>query len=165
MRITEFLRKGFETGHERGEERGQSMIELAVAMPVLLLVLLGAVEFGRLSYAAIEVANAARAGVAYGSQSAATAADIAGMQNAATNDSGDLAGWRLGGVTATASQVCSCSTATAGVTCANAGTMCAGSRTLVSVQVNTTANVDPLIYVPGMPHRYTLNGHATMRVQ
>lgn len=143
-------------------EDGQSMIELAVALPVLLLMLVGAVEFGRLAYAAIEVANAARAGVAYGAQSPATAADIAGMENAATRDGSDILG---SGLTATASQTCSCSTGVAGVTCANAGAMCAGGRTLISVQVNTTVNFDPLLYVPGMPHTYTLNGQATMRVQ
>ena len=149
----------------RNHDDAQSMIELAIALPVLLIFLVGAVEFGRLSYAAIEVANAARAGVADGSRSAATASDIIGMQNAATRDGGDISGWTASSITATASQVCSCSVAAAGVTCANAASKCAGSRTLVSVQVDATASVNPLFHLPGLPATYTLNSQATMRVQ
>jgi Flp pilus assembly protein TadG len=147
------------------EEKGQSMIELAVTLPLLLLLLVGAVEFGRLAYAAIEVANAARAGVAYGAQSPATAADITGMETAATNDGADIMGWKVTGLSATAAENCSCANGASGVTCANAASKCAGSRTLVSVQVNTTANIDPMFHVPGMPSTYTLKGQAIMPVQ
>ena len=51
-------------------------MELALVVPVFIALLLGAAEFARLAYAGIEVSNAARAGVAYGSQSSTTAADI-----------------------------------------------------------------------------------------
>jgi Flp pilus assembly protein TadG len=42
--------------------RGQSLVELALVTPILLLLLLGAVDLGRLFYAQITVTNAAREG-------------------------------------------------------------------------------------------------------
>jgi len=42
--------------------RGQSLVELALVTPVLLLLLLGAIDLGRLFYAQITVTNAAREG-------------------------------------------------------------------------------------------------------
>jgi Flp pilus assembly protein TadG len=146
------------------DEQGQSFVELALTLPVLTVILLGAAEFGRLAYAAIEVSNAARAGVAYGSQTLITAADITGMKNAATNDGSDILTWASVGLSATAFQTCKCSNGTA-VTCANAGTTCVSpAHVLLYVQVNTQATVDPLFYVYGLPKSYALKGQAIMRV-
>jgi Flp pilus assembly protein TadG len=146
------------------DQSGQGLVELALALTLLTVIMLGAAEFGRLAYAAIEVSDAARAGVAYGVQSATTASDTTGMQTAATNDASDLASWKGGGLTAVASQTCKCSSGNS-VTCANASTLCLSpARVLTYVQVNTTATVDPLVYVPGMPRTYTLTGKAIMQV-
>ena len=46
----------------RRRSRGQALVELALVTPVLLLLLLGAVDLGRLFYARISVNNAAREG-------------------------------------------------------------------------------------------------------
>ncbi len=43
--------------------RGQSMLELALITPVLLLLLLGAIDLGRVWYSEITIANSAREGV------------------------------------------------------------------------------------------------------
>src|ERR1017187_7470777 len=66
---------------------GGSIIEIALMVPVFTVLIVGSAEFAGVEYAAIETSNAARAGVAYGAQSSATAADTAGMQSAAINDS------------------------------------------------------------------------------
>src|ERR1700722_3248322 len=71
-------------------ERGQALVETALVFPILILLLLGAAELARVAYASIEAANAARAGVAYGSQNLGTSADTTGIQNAASTDAGDL---------------------------------------------------------------------------
>jgi hypothetical protein len=42
---------------------GQSLIEVALSVPIFVLLLVGAAEFGTVLYAAIEVSDAARAGV------------------------------------------------------------------------------------------------------
>jgi Flp pilus assembly protein TadG len=45
--------------------RGQSLVEMALLLPILLVLVLGALEFGRLFYTKIVITNAAREGVYY----------------------------------------------------------------------------------------------------
>lgn len=45
--------------------RGQALVELALILPILLLILLAAIDFGRVLFSWIEVTNAAREGAAY----------------------------------------------------------------------------------------------------
>ena len=71
-------------GHLR-QDKGQAFVELALILPVFLLLLVGTAEVGRLTYASIEVSNAARAGVAYAAQSHTTAQDTTNIQAAANN--------------------------------------------------------------------------------
>jgi Flp pilus assembly protein TadG len=138
------------------EDSGQALVEAALGMSVCVALLLGAAELGRVSYAAIEVANAAHAGVAYGCLSHTDASDNSGMQLAATQEAPDVSG-----IQATASHFCKCSDGTAS-TCAT--TDCSTSRIVEYVQVTTNATYDPKIYVPGLPKSYALNGNAVMRV-
>ena len=49
------------------QRRGAAAVELALVLPILVTALLGATDFGRFSYSAIAVTNAARSGAAYGS--------------------------------------------------------------------------------------------------
>jgi Flp pilus assembly protein TadG len=48
-------------------ERGQSMVELALVLPLLLLILFGIVDLGRVFNAYIAITNASREGALYGS--------------------------------------------------------------------------------------------------
>jgi Flp pilus assembly protein TadG len=137
---------------------GQALIELTLMLPIFLLLMIGTVEFGRLAYAYIEVADAARAGVQYGAQNRATSSDNTGMQQAAINDAPEIHG-----MTAVATHSCLCSTGSGGATCL--ATACTGGARLVEwVQVNTSAVVDPLFHLPGLPNTFTLKGQAIMRV-
>lgn len=52
---------------QSGHKRGQSLVELAIALPLLLLVLLGIADFGLLLFAHVQVANATREGARAGS--------------------------------------------------------------------------------------------------
>jgi Flp pilus assembly protein TadG len=45
---------------------GQSLVEFVVVLPVMLLVLLMAIDFGRLLFSYVQITNAAREGAAYG---------------------------------------------------------------------------------------------------
>src|SRR5712691_5470374 len=47
------------------EQGGQSLVEFALALPLLLLILLGLADFGRAFYYTTAIANAARAGAEY----------------------------------------------------------------------------------------------------
>jgi Flp pilus assembly protein TadG len=138
------------------EEKGQSLFEFAILTPVVLILLIGAIEIGRLAYLSILVNNAAHAGVQYGAQNLATAADNTGMQNAAMND-----GQNIAGLTATATHFCSCAD---GSSSSCQPSDCTGSHRLVYVQVNTTGQFQSLFSYPGFPSSYTVNGLAVMRV-
>jgi Flp pilus assembly protein TadG len=48
-------------------QRGQSMVELALVLPILLLILFGIVDLGRVFNAYIAITNASREGALYGS--------------------------------------------------------------------------------------------------
>ena len=48
-------------------EKGQSMVELAILLPILLIILLGIIDFGRVFFAYVTITNAAREGARYGS--------------------------------------------------------------------------------------------------
>ena len=43
-------------------ERGQALVEMALLLPILLLITMGAIDFGRLYFAYTSIANAAREG-------------------------------------------------------------------------------------------------------
>ena len=135
---------------------GQSAVELALSIPLLLVLLLAAVELGRIFYVQISVSNAARAGVQYGAQSITTASDNNGMQGAALADAPNITG-----LTATGSHYCACANGSSSTCLA---TDCSGSRRLLYVQVTTSAPYTPMMSYPGLPGAMTLNGKAVMRV-
>ncbi|MGA7869449.1 MAG: TadE/TadG family type IV pilus assembly protein [Candidatus Binatus sp.] len=139
-----------------GRAPGQASVELALSLPMLLMMFLVVVETGRAFYIAISVANAARAGVQYGAQNLSTAADNAGMIQAATNDAPNIAR-----MTVTATHFCKCSDGSASTCLA---TDCAGSHRLLYAQVNTSAPYTPLINFMGALPSMTVPGEAVMRV-
>jgi Flp pilus assembly protein TadG len=47
------------------KSRGQALVEFALVLPLLLLLLIGAIEFGRLFFIKIALTNAAREGAYY----------------------------------------------------------------------------------------------------
>ena len=71
-------------------DRGQALVELALTAPVLIILVLGAVDFGRVYYAQVAVTNAAQNGATYASQDTTAATDTAGIKAAAMADMGDL---------------------------------------------------------------------------
>jgi len=150
------------------EDKGQAFVELALVLPIFILLLVGAVEVGRLAYASIEVSNAARAGVAYAAQSHTTAQDTANIKTAATNDAPEITS-----LTAATSYSCSCESSTGTITafssCSNTvtnlTTCLSPSRIVVDVQVTTTAQVNTIFHFPGIPSTVTLNGYATTRTE
>ncbi len=139
-------------------DAGQSLVELALLLPVFAALVIGSAEFARVAYAAIEVANAARAGVQYGAQNHGTAADTAGIQAAAAGDAANVTSLQ-----ATATTYCVCTNGVS-ITCSNAATACT-ARIVEYVQVNTSLAFNPLIHLKGLPSTYTLAGKAVMRVQ
>jgi Flp pilus assembly protein TadG len=144
----------------RADDRGGSLLEIAFLMPVLLMMLVGAAEMGRVAYYAIEVNSAARAGAEYAAQNHATAANTTNIVLAASTDAANV-----GALTTTATTSCTCTSGTT-ITCSNAGTTCTSpARIEEFVQVSTSATISPIFHYPGLPLSYSLSGHATMRVE
>jgi Flp pilus assembly protein TadG len=136
--------------------RGQSAVELSLSIPMLIVLLLAAVELGRIFYIQISVSNAARAGVQYGAQSITIASNNTGIQQAALADAPNITG-----LTATASHYCQCANGNASTCLA---TDCSGSHRLLFVKVTTSAPYTPMMSYPGLPGAMTLSGSAVMRV-
>jgi len=74
------------------DESGGPLVELALAMPLLTLILLGAVGLGQLAMGGITVSNAAKAAVQYAAQDSGTAVDTATMLSLAQADVGTTIG-------------------------------------------------------------------------
>lgn len=146
----------------RAVQRGQAMLELCLVLPVLLLLLMGVIEFGRAAYFDIEVADAARAGALYGAQSMADANDQAAIKQAALNNEQDVAS---GSVTVASSLSCTCPGS------GNVGTAadCTGglgcTYPQVYVQVTVTYPLATLFQYPGIPDPITLTTISTMPVR
>jgi Flp pilus assembly protein TadG len=159
-------------------DSGSAFVELALVAPLLMLMMIGAAELGRIAYFAIEVSNAARAAVAYGSQTTSSASDFTGMQNAAINDASSIASLTFpspgmtnacvcqtaifGGATTTTAQG---SCASISITTCPTSTTTGVTKTIVEyVQASTQAQVSTMFHYPGIPRSFTLHGFAQMRV-
>ena len=146
-------------------EDGSALVETALTFPVLILMLAGAVQLGEVSFAAIETANAARAGAQYAGMNGGGYNDAAGITAAAQADARDTIS-----LTATPSTSCICSD---GSSCSVSGasggspgvyTCTTTGKPVVTVSVSTTATYSALIKIPGMGSSYTLHGWAQQQV-
>jgi Flp pilus assembly protein TadG len=84
-------------GEKRNDESGQALVEMALLMPILIVIVMGAIDFGRVFFAYTSVANAAREGAMCASLGAACPM---GYLAAVEDEIGDTL---PGGVTATLS--------------------------------------------------------------
>ena len=140
----------------RRAERGAALAELIIVIPLLMLFVIGAAEFGRVYYAAITVANAARAGAQFGAQEGQST-NFAGMTAAAQSEAADL-----GGISSFPSQFCRCpdgSVPSCTGTCTGFGTP------EVFVKDSVIKTVTFFFKYPGLPSSITVRRTATFRVQ
>ncbi len=63
----------------RNASRGQSIVELAISVPLLMLLLLGTIDIGRVFFDYIEMRNAVVEGATYGSRHPAESGEIANV--------------------------------------------------------------------------------------
>lgn len=136
---------------------GHSLVELALTLPILVLLTLGAGDFGRVFRLAIALNNAARAGAQYGSQTVITASDTNGMIAAAKQDAGNIAN-----LTVTASR-CTCKTGSSVAACP--ASYCTMNPQGTYVTVNTEAPFKTVAPYPGVPSSMTLSRSASMQVE
>lgn len=138
-----------------GNDHGSSLVEVALALPVLLALLLGVVDFGRAYYLAMEVAGAAHAGAEYGIQAPS---DSTGIKAAAKADAPDVPNLTV----ATPVFGCECSDGTSYSTgCANKPTCT--TNVVYSVKVTVSASYKTMFPWPGLPSTMQISNSATMR--
>jgi Flp pilus assembly protein TadG len=146
---------------ESNGERGQAMIEFALILPVLLLILVGVIELGRAAYFYLEVADAAKAGAQFGSQTMANAENPAAILQAAQNNAVDLPTNLSGYLT---SQVtCTCPGTGVASPCGGAAG-CAYPTVYLTVIV-TNYPLNPIFTYPGLPSTFNINNYSTTTVQ
>lgn len=56
-------------GAHRSQARGQSLVELALFLPILALLLIGALDLGRVFFATVQLTNSVREGASFGQTS------------------------------------------------------------------------------------------------
>jgi Flp pilus assembly protein TadG len=124
-------------------------------MPLLLLLLAVALDYGRSLRTATEVSAAARAGAAYASTSAANSTNTTGIQAAAIDSAPDI-----GGMTVSSVRSCQCPGGGA-VSCSGS---CAGNM-LIYVQVNAQATTSAIFSYSGLGFTGAAAAQVSMRVQ
>lgn len=153
-------------GGMRGEA-GNAMVETALTFPVLIALLLGAVELGDLAFKSIQVTSAARAAAQYAAMNGGNFMDTrstGGIQAAAKAD----APWvtkKCSSFTITeVSRACACSDGAACSGAAGSWT-CSPGKPVVTVGIQTTAVCAPVASVPGLfTGSFTLHGYAQQQV-
>ncbi|HEX2721508.1 MAG TPA: TadE family protein [Gemmatimonadaceae bacterium] len=143
------------------KRRGAAALELAVAMPLLVLVCIGVMDFGRVYFTSVAVANAARAGAEWGTTPLpGYAFNSSGQQSFAQMDGGEV-----GAITFTPppSTVCRCGEND--VPCSTTPTCGTYGVPKVFVTVTATKSVALLLPYPGLPSSISIVRSATFRAQ
>ena len=133
---------------------GTSLIELALVLPVLVLILAGAVDFGRAYVLALQVASAAQAGAAYGNQSFT---DTVGMIAAAKLNAPGIPT-----LSVSATFGCECHDGSGVVVSCTSAPVCA-QNVLNYAEVTASTPYTPILPYPGIPS--TLNLKSKTRVR
>ena len=149
-------------------DSGGALVELAVALPVLILILVAAIDFSRVFYTAMALTNAARAGAQFGAHSTANSGNFTGMETTAVNSVNTT------GVTAVATRTCQCAnddgvfSATSPTVndCVTPPSISCNERHLVITVTVTTSKTFNTIFgnVPGIQNSVNLVRTATQRV-
>jgi Flp pilus assembly protein TadG len=147
--------------------RGAALIELAISLPVLLLILVGTIDFARVFHLSMMLNNAVRAGAQYGAQDFAKSGDTSGMQ-AAANASALADGQTIEVPTPT--RTCECASnsnpSVSTVNCST-GTCSTGQHMVVTVSVTArkTFTINAPIPLGTIPRSFTVSRTATQRAQ
>jgi Flp pilus assembly protein TadG len=146
-------------------QAGVALAEFALTVPILAMLLVGLVEFGRLAYFTIEVSNAAHAGAEYGALPN-NAGDFAGMQTVATNDGAN----GISALIPQAGNVCACWNGTTETPSPPTAAVCrqpcaGGARQVTYVQVSVTGVIRPIFNYGalGLPASWNVVRVATIR--
>jgi Flp pilus assembly protein TadG len=138
------------------DEQGASLVELAILLPLFLLMLFGALDFGRAFYLEMEIAGAAHAAAIYGSENPT---DVTGMQNTAQDDAPNVPNLSVG----TPTYGCECSDGTSYSGSCSTTPTCSSNNVVYRVNVTVSATYSPLFPWPKIPSSMSFSSSASMR--
>ena len=150
IRVTSFL----------AEESGASLVELALVLPLLIAMLFGVIDMGKMYYLSMEVANAAEAAAVYGSKNPT---QTTYMQNVASKAAPDVPS-----LTTSASYGCECGSGSGFVANCSSTPSCS-DNVVYRVTVTASASYTPLLpwwsFLKGAsnPGAITITNTAVMR--
>ena len=146
-------------GRLRRTECGSALIEMAALSPLLLVLVFGAGDFGRIMYYAITLTNSARAGAAYGTHSTGRLSDRPGIQLAAEEEAQNLPP-----ITVVSQTICECGGAA--VSCATTISCPGYGPPLAFTEVTVSTTFTPLTAsFPGIPNASVITRVAKVRAQ
>ena len=149
----------------RGRDAGQALVETALMLPVLMLMLVAAVELGQVAYVAIEVANSAKSAAQYAAQNPGTSVDTTTMQTLAVNEAKDYGISLNTPITVTSSCRCAKLGSTSADACGSASTCgSTGGYLVTTLTISTNATFTPAIHIPGIGPSFTVYGRAVQEV-
>ena len=135
-------------------ESGIALVEMAIVLPLLLLLLLGTIDFGRVFYQAVTVANVARAGASYGSLDEARSKDLSGIQQAALQEAQDI-----DGVSVMVERFCQCADGSP----MNCDGVCPEGVPRIYVKVIAAKTFRTIVPYPGIPDPVNIDREVIMR--
>jgi Flp pilus assembly protein TadG len=136
------------------------LAELAVAIPILFMIMLGAIDFGRVWSEGLALSNAVRAGAQYGSESTVAALDSAGIERSVLEDLDSLMdASEIQAITVTS--YCECEDGTA-IDC---DLKCGVTNPRTYVQVRVDKRFRTLFPYPGVPEEINLVRQARVRAR
>jgi Flp pilus assembly protein TadG len=137
------------------DRRGNVSVELALLAPILLLILLGVVEYGRAYTEQLSLSRIARAQLQYAVENLGASSVL--------DEIGELSTAMPNGDTVTYTAVTSCTCLGAATGCQ---TLCDGtSLPEMQVQVSATRGLTPLVFFPGHSGLLTLTATTVMRAR
>ncbi|MDE1160685.1 MAG: TadE/TadG family type IV pilus assembly protein [Acidobacteriaceae bacterium] len=136
------------------DSQASTLIETALTLPLLVLLLVMAVDLGNAFSAAIATSTAAQAGALYGIQHPT---DITGMVAAARLEAPGLAT-----LAPVATYGCECSDGSSATSGCSSVPSCT-YNSMYYVELDTTSTYTPLLPYPGVTSVFTLHGKARMR--
>lgn len=143
-------------GFSRRRRSGGATVELIVIFPIMLLLIIGLVDYGRVFYTWVTVSNAARAGAEYGQQRFDTQGDTINQKVAAQTDGNDA-----GTLTLTPTMICECAQAAS-----SCGSFCpGGAAPEVYIRITASKAVNMYFNYPGLPSSVTISRSAIFRSQ
>jgi hypothetical protein len=154
-------------------ETGSALVETALTMPILIMLLGGAVEFGDYAFKSTQVANAARSAAQYAAMNGGGYADCnnsinggtcsatSGVAQAAKKDAPWVAS-KCSSFTVTIATSCICSDTTA---CTTANFACSTGKPEITVTAQTQAQCSAVASVPGLSlNSLTFHGYSQQMV-